>query len=73
MEIQDRVSSQKQQLQDSLQAGRVVQTQRYEVLARRAEGVEDEVLRRSSQKLRERMIARRRELERDSHATTNES
>jgi hypothetical protein len=73
MEIQDRASFQKQRNQNSLQAGRTIQAQKYEVLTRRAEGMEDEVLRRSSQELRERMIARKQELERDSHATTNES
>jgi hypothetical protein len=63
VEIQDRVSSQKIAQKNSLEAGHVVQAQKYEVLSRRAESVQEEVLRRSSQDLRERLKARRQELE----------
>lgn len=72
IEIQDRVSSHKLAQKHGLEAGHLVQARRYEVFTRRAEGLEEDVLRRSSQELRERLKARRQELERDSHATTNE-
>ncbi len=65
IEIQDRVSSQKLVQKNSLEAGHVVQAQKYEVLARRAEGIQEEVLRRTSQDLRERLKARKQALERE--------
>jgi uncharacterized protein YecT (DUF1311 family) len=63
MEIHDRVRNHKRIHQESAKAGRVIQSQKYEVLAHRAEQVQGAVLRRTSQELRERLRARRHELE----------
>ena len=44
-------------------AGRIVQAGKYEVLARRSEAMEAEVLRHASQEMRERLQARKRAIE----------
>jgi hypothetical protein len=64
-EIGERVAKHQRISQESTAMGRVVQAQKYEVLTRRAEYVQEEALRRTSQDLRERLKARKQELERD--------
>lgn len=64
-EIQDRVTAHQRAYQESKESGRVVQAQKYEVLKTRSEGMQGEVLRRSSQELRERLRARKQELEKE--------
>ncbi len=65
MEIHERVTAHQRQQQTSAAAGREVQAKKYEVLAQRAEGVQEEVLRRTSQELRDRLRVRRQALEGD--------
>jgi len=63
--ITKRARTHQQQAEESRTAGRIVQAGKYDEQARRAGTVETEVLRRASQDLRERMLARKQELERD--------
>lgn len=61
IQIQDRVDFHKRLYQTSVAAGHVVQAQKYAVLLRRAQKMEDGVLEQTSQDLRERLQARRQE------------
>ncbi len=63
IQITRRAHKHRQQAEESTEAGRTVQAGKYEVLAGRAEAMEGEVLRRVSQDMRERLLARKREME----------
>jgi len=63
IQITQRASSHRRRQQESAAAGHTVQAGKYEILAQRAEKVEEEALRRTSQDVRERLRARKREIE----------
>jgi hypothetical protein len=63
IQISKRTRQHRCQAETSAAAGRTVQAVKYEVLARRSEAMEAEVLRHASQDMRERLQARKREIE----------
>ena len=63
IQISKRTRQHRRQAEMSAAAGRTVQAGKYEVLARRSEAMEAEVLRHASQQMRERLQARKRALE----------
>jgi hypothetical protein len=63
IQISKRTRQHRCQAEASAAAGRTVQADKYEVLARRSEAIEAEVLRQASQDMRERLQARKREIE----------
>jgi FixJ family two-component response regulator len=63
IQITRRAVVHRKQAAESATAGHEVQAGKHEVLARRAEAMEGEVLRSASQELRERMMAKKREIE----------
>ena len=63
IQISKRTRQHRCQAKTSAAGGRTVQAGKYEVLARRSEAMEAEVLRHASQEMRERLQARKREIE----------
>jgi FixJ family two-component response regulator len=63
IQITRRALTHRKQVAESVAAGHEVQAGKHEVLARRAEAMEGEVLRSASQEQRERMMAKKREIE----------
>lgn len=64
-EIDDRAGGHRKLQQESAARGRSVQAGKSEVLARRTEQLRDEALRTASREMRERLVERRRRLEKD--------
>lgn len=63
IQITRRAVMHRQQAVESAAAGHEVQAGKHEVLARRSEAMAGEVLRSASQELRERLMAKKREIE----------
>jgi FixJ family two-component response regulator len=63
IQITRRALTHRKQAAESATAGHEVQASKHEILAHRAEVIEGEVLRSASQDLRERLMAKKREIE----------
>lgn len=63
IQISRRASLQRKQQRESATSGYIVQADKYGILAQRAEAIEEEVLRKTTQEMRDRLKARKREIE----------